>query len=61
MSIRTCTRAAPRGTGRRFTARPGFSYLLYMKLFAAIFGIAAMTVLAVPGFSQNAGQAVSLV
>ena len=32
-----------------------------MKLFAAIFGIAAMTVLAVPGFSQNTGQAVSLV
>lgn len=35
------------------------SYLLSMKLFAAVFGIAAMTVLAAPGFSQNTGQAVS--
>jgi carboxymethylenebutenolidase len=37
-----------------------FSYLVLMKRAARIFGIAVLAALAVPGFSQNTGQALSL-
>jgi len=47
--------------GAQFTMSPRFSYLLHMKLIARIFWIAVLAALAVPGFSQNTGQALSLV